>query len=98
MDLHGKIINIPRPAEGDLVNSHAYRIGHRDARHAAAELAAAQESDPFSELSNAAKSAILMVFNAPNDMCMLDVRRRVLEQYGRPAVAELEALLSPNKS
>lgn len=47
MDLHGEIINIP-------VNNHqydsmrdrerlAYKIGHRDARHAAAELAIAYE-------------------------------------------------------
>ena len=38
MDLHGRIMNLPatgEPAGGSM----AYKLGHRDARHAAAELA-----------------------------------------------------------
>jgi hypothetical protein len=38
MDLHGQIMNLPatgEPAGGSM----AYKLGHRDARHAAAELA-----------------------------------------------------------
>jgi hypothetical protein len=43
MNLHGKIMNIPAKTPHDLEKAdglvHAYRLGHRDARHAAAELA-----------------------------------------------------------
>lgn len=45
-DLHAQIMNLPCDAEGRLqqhspTELFAYRLGHRDARHAAAELAAA---------------------------------------------------------
>ncbi len=42
MDLHGKIMNIPatnRDQFDDAKQERAYLLGHRDARHAAAELA-----------------------------------------------------------
>ncbi len=41
MDLHGKIMNIPAavPSGYNRAESLAYKFGHRDARHAAAELA-----------------------------------------------------------
>jgi hypothetical protein len=43
MPLHGKIMNIRAKTPSDLDKAdglvHAYRLGHRDARHAAAELA-----------------------------------------------------------
>ena len=42
MNLHNEIMNIPAdPAEFDFHFSHAiaFKIGHREARHAAAELA-----------------------------------------------------------
>jgi len=41
MDMHGQIMNLQCTIPGTLaLNEHrAYKIGHRDARHAAAELA-----------------------------------------------------------
>jgi len=44
MDLHGQIMNLPQTPGLPMVNATeaqlaAYKIGHRDARHAAAELA-----------------------------------------------------------
>ena len=44
MDLHNAIMNIPCDADvlGLPDKATAYRIGHRDARHAAAELVAAE--------------------------------------------------------
>lgn len=41
MDLHGQIMNLPHPpmARVEKNPSIAYKVGHRDARHAAAELA-----------------------------------------------------------
>jgi hypothetical protein len=44
MDLHGKIMNLPQTPGLPMVNATeaqllAYKLGHRDARHAAAELA-----------------------------------------------------------
>lgn len=47
MDLHGKIMNIQvrRTEDGQPIGwSPAYLDGHRDARHAAAELASAHEA------------------------------------------------------
>ena len=48
MDLHGEIMNIrrdePRDSFDDLSELTAYRMGHRDARHAAAELAIALDA------------------------------------------------------
>lgn len=44
MDLHGQIMNLPQTPSGDFEKHAAnpawrgYQIGHRDARHAAAEL------------------------------------------------------------
>lgn len=45
MDLHGKIMNIPTKVPDEILanpcsKALAYRTGHRDARHAAAELVA----------------------------------------------------------
>lgn len=43
MDLHGQIMNLRMPTTIGLVETNpaiAYKLGHRDARHAAAELAA----------------------------------------------------------
>ena len=41
MDLHGQIMNLPTPDYAGLLATpdYAAKIGHRDARHAAAELA-----------------------------------------------------------
>ena len=41
MSLHGEIMNLPaKPSiSANASVDHAYRVGHRDARHAAAELA-----------------------------------------------------------
>jgi hypothetical protein len=42
MDLHGQIMNLPARLPSDcakMATSTAYKAGHRDARHAAAELA-----------------------------------------------------------
>lgn len=43
MDLHSEVMNIPVPRDFDYSDFHskvhAYKSGHRDARHAAAELA-----------------------------------------------------------
>lgn len=45
MDLHGQIMNLPHPpmARVEQNPSIAYKMGHRDARHAAAELASVDE-------------------------------------------------------
>lgn len=40
MNLHGRIMNIPAPElENDPAANSAFKRGHRDARHAAAEMA-----------------------------------------------------------
>ena len=45
MNLHGQIMNLPQTPSGDFSKHaanpawHGYIIGHRDARHAAAEIA-----------------------------------------------------------
>jgi len=44
-DLHNAIMNLPCNYRGDLNFEIAYKNGHRDARHAAAELVAASESE-----------------------------------------------------
>lgn len=47
MNLHNEIMNIPAdPTKFDCYHSHAtaFKIGHREARHAAAELALKQEA------------------------------------------------------
>lgn len=51
-DLHDRIMNISHGSLGGCSAAHAtaYNIGHRDARHAAAELAAAYHSDLIAEL------------------------------------------------
>lgn len=49
-DLHGQIMNIPcvEPDHfGDASVRMAYRVGHRDARHAAAELALGAEARAY---------------------------------------------------
>jgi len=45
MDLHARIMNLRGEVEPDWTSSErgCYKIGHRDARHAAAELAAEQQ-------------------------------------------------------
>lgn len=42
-DYHARIMNIP--ANGKEMDSTAYRLGHRDARHAAAEIALEAEAE-----------------------------------------------------
>ena len=42
-DYHARIMNIP--ANGKEMDSTAYRMGHRDARHAAAEIALEAENE-----------------------------------------------------
>lgn len=42
-DYHARIINIPKP--GDAPDSSAYNLGHRHARHAAAEIALEAEAE-----------------------------------------------------
>jgi hypothetical protein len=53
-DLHAQIMrlrcNVPEGYAPGKADEAVYRIGHRDARHAAAELAAAYESERASEL------------------------------------------------
>jgi hypothetical protein len=45
MDLHGKIMNLPAGDPGlETRPERAYKLGHRDARHAAAELANAGDA------------------------------------------------------
>ena len=43
MNLHGQIMNLPASGE-PTAGSMAYKLGHRDARHAAAELALKADS------------------------------------------------------
>ena len=47
MDLHGQIMNLQAPNYSGLLASpdYAAKIGHRDARHAAAELANSADAD-----------------------------------------------------
>jgi hypothetical protein len=54
-DLHNAIMNIPAvPPEGANINQvMSYKIGHRDARHAAAELALATHAGAAAEPSDA---------------------------------------------
>ena len=55
MNLHGRIMNIPaagEPAGGSM----AYKLGHRDARHAAAELAILGDA-----CADALRSALLVM-------------------------------------
>ena len=59
MDLHAQIMNIPQTQGLAMANATegqqlAYKLGHRDARHAAAELAAAYEAE-IEALRKAAK-------------------------------------------
>lgn len=48
MSLHDKLMNLPHGATGELYAERAeflaYKTGHRDARHAAAELAVGQDA------------------------------------------------------
>ena len=54
MNLHNEIMNIPVPKSvihnlehpdcKDMFSAHSYKIGHRDARHAAAELSLKAEA------------------------------------------------------
>lgn len=55
MDLHGEIINIRQEKLGVGHSQYDYNLGHRDARHAAAELSIKYTSlieRLFSELEN----------------------------------------------
>lgn len=49
MNLHAQIMNLPFSTPADVAwtvgETQAAKIGHRDARHAAAELASAQEAE-----------------------------------------------------
>ena len=83
MDLHGEIMNIRCvPLTG------AYGIGHRDARHAAAELAIAHDakyaalSTSHRELLAAAKSYM------EHSVCGYSYRQREFQE----AIAKAEAL------
>lgn len=42
--LHDAILRLPCNAPSEVLEKHSYKVGHRDARHAAAELASAHES------------------------------------------------------
>jgi hypothetical protein len=62
MNLHNEIMNIPVPKSvihnlehpdcKDMFSAHSYKFGHRDARHAAAELSLKAEAR-IEELENA---------------------------------------------
>lgn len=63
MNLHNRIMNLPcAPRERDMLNfseeaTRAYKLGHRDARHAAAELA--NEADAVRDQMLAALKALV---------------------------------------
>ena len=67
MNLHNEIMNIPVPKSvihnlehpdcKDMFSAHSYKIGHRDARHAAAELSLKAEAR-IEELEEALKGLL----------------------------------------
>ena len=64
MNIHGKIMNIPvdNSQHDDMSEREriAYKLGHRDARHAAAEMALEDNEDDYIlALENAARLALL---------------------------------------
>lgn len=67
-DLHEKIMNIPCDESRMDMNSKteilAYKMGHRDARHAAAELVAAALSQPASAINAELLGALQHLFNS----------------------------------
>ncbi|MBV60945.1 MAG: hypothetical protein CMH65_06550 [Nevskiales bacterium] len=91
MDLHGKIMNIPANVPKDYDQGDyrlAYQTGHRDARHAAAELAMAADAciralrlldERLRECSNDPISAA-----------------EAYDSYYRAEVVDALALLTPN--
>lgn len=62
MDLHGRIMNLPaEPEKGQGINyTLAYKHGHRDARHAAAELALKANA-----IADAARAVLAWRVNEP---------------------------------
>jgi hypothetical protein len=85
-NLHQQIMNIPadkRPVGGSRACDEAYLFGHRDARHAAAELASAAVADaaPASEarIAEAVRALESQVAECPDAGCpVCDERRAVL--------------------
>ena len=80
MNLHGQIMNLPAKhthgfhGDGDL----AYRTGHRDARHAAAELALKADADVAALLAALALVTLVLKYH---------VEQRVKQQQQRSAAS-----------
>lgn len=69
MNLHNEIMNIPTRA-GTYNDEYCYKLGHRDARHAAAELALKAEAR-IKELEEAIKN--LYLTSGPVSNCAYNV-------------------------
>lgn len=83
MNLHNDIMNIPVPHSvthnlehpdcKDMFSAHSYKIGHRDARHAGAELSLKAEAR-IEELEEALKE--LYIASGPVANCAYNVGQR----------------------
>lgn len=71
-DLHSAIVNLPckppaaDPESLDDGETYAYQIGHRDARHAAAELVAAAHSEPVGVVDEGDDGLFIELIYGPN--------------------------------
>lgn len=91
-DLHGAVMNIPSESEAricglDTAGLYAYKLGHRDARHAAAELVAQQSNAlPLTtKLVEWAEEAVEYVNNpAMSPSLEREGRRLLATQGGKP--------------
>lgn len=70
MDLHAEIMNIPTRV-GTYNDEYCYKLGHRDARHAAAELALKAQAR-IEELEEVLTAFVTWETDAEGKLSMLD--------------------------
>ena len=81
MNLHNEIMNIPVPKSvtrnlehpdcKDMFSAHSYKIGHRDARHTAAELSLKAEAR-IEELAEVIKTFLDWTTNENGNLSLVD--------------------------
>ena len=79
---HNRIMNIQTNEEKyesmEGLSKHAFKLGHRDARHAAAEIALEAERE-IENLINESREDSFYIMSLENDLCNLKEKMRYLE-------------------